>query len=61
MHWSISFGAAISSGAADAHTYAQHAAGDSVQVGARLISEVTGAIASADADDEHDEYTGYCT
>jgi hypothetical protein len=61
MHWSFSFGAAISRGAAGADAYAQHAAGDSVQARARLISQVMGAIASADADDEHGEYTGYRT
>ena len=38
--------------AAGAYAHAQHVAGDGVQARARLISEVMGAIASADADDE---------
>jgi hypothetical protein len=61
MHWSISFGAAIACGAAGAYARAQHAAGDRTQVRAWLISQVIGAISCADADDEHDEYTGYRT
>jgi hypothetical protein len=61
VHWSFSFGAAISCWAAGTDAYAEHAAGESVQAGARLIGKVMGAIASADADDEHEEYGGYCT
>jgi hypothetical protein len=61
VHWSFLFGAAISCGAAGSHAYAQHAAGESVQVRAGFISQVMGAVASADADDEQDEYAGYCT
>ena len=47
--------------AAGAHADAQHAASAGIQVRARLISEVMGAIASADADDEHGEYAGHCS
>ena len=61
VHWSLSFGAAISCAAAGTDAYAQHAAGESVQVRDRPIGQVMGAIASADADDEQDEYTSYCT
>jgi hypothetical protein len=61
VHWSVPFGAAISWGAAGAYAKAQHAAGESIQVRARLISKVMGTIAFADADGEHDEYTRYCT
>jgi hypothetical protein len=57
VHWSFSFGAAIAAGA---HADAQHAAGHRRQMRAWLISQA-GAIADADADDEHYEYTGYGT
>src|SRR5690242_6850662 len=61
MHWSCSFGAVIAYGAVGAYADAQQVAGDSVQVRAGLISQVTGAITSADADDEHGQGAGYCS
>jgi hypothetical protein len=61
MHWSCSFGAVIACAAAGSHANAQHAAGEGIHVRAWLISEVTGAIASADADDEDDQYAGHCS
>ena len=38
VHWLFAFGAAISCGTAGAHADAQHAAGESIEVRARLIS-----------------------
>jgi hypothetical protein len=61
VHWSFLFSAAISCGAAGSHAYAQHAAGESVQMRAGFISQVTGAVDTADTYDEQDEYAGYCT
>jgi hypothetical protein len=60
-HWSCSFGAVIACGAAGAYADAQYAAGEGIQVRTRLISQVTDAITSAYADDEHDEYASHCT
>jgi hypothetical protein len=61
MHWSCSFGSVIACWAVGADANAQHAAGEGIHVRARLTSQVTGAVASVDADDEHDQDTGHCS
>jgi hypothetical protein len=50
---------AVACGAVGADANAQHAAGEGIYMRAWLISQMMGAIASADADDEHDQYTGH--